>query len=53
METLSLCKLWLIDGSRSAEALASRRLSVCESGVDRGETAELESREPAGNWEPA
>ena len=26
METLSLCKLWLIDGSRSVDALASRRL---------------------------
>jgi len=26
METLSLCKLWLIDRSRSVEALASRRL---------------------------
>jgi len=33
METLSLCKLWLIDGSRSVVALASRRLSVCGSGV--------------------
>jgi hypothetical protein len=30
-KTLSLWKLWLIEGSRSVEALATRRLKVCGS----------------------